>query len=136
MLVGFTFENFASFYNNTEFAMFVENGVDSLENWEDWMLFLEAHEGEFLEFDGTITDWYDDLFWISISFSIAMEDSEFMSFSKSTVEFSDLELVGDYSFESYHVGLITEGMRVHVVTEITQTEDGWELELCSMQILE
>ncbi len=119
--------------NCSEFAEFVENGIESPTAWTS---FLEAHDGELLEFDGTITDWYDDLFWTSISFSISIEDSEQMSFSKSTIELIELGMTGKYHYNNYYAGLITEGMRVHVITEIAKTEDGWGLELVSIQVIE
>ena len=45
MLVGFTFENFASFYNNTEFAMTV-SGNDS--RYKELNTFSTPH-GELLK---------------------------------------------------------------------------------------
>ena len=122
--------------NCSEFAEFVESGIDSSESRTAWTSFLETHEGELLEFDGTITDWYDDFFWSSISFSISIEDSEQMSFSKSTIDLIELGMTGEYHYNNYHAGLITEGMRVHVITKIKKAEDGWGLEIVSMQIIE
>lgn len=122
-----------SIANCPEFAELVESGIDSS---EDWIAFLESHSGELLEFDGTITHWYDDMFWIGVSFTIAIEDSSHLSFSKDTIDLIELGLTGEYHYDKYHVGLINEGMRVHVITEIKQTEDGWQLELDSMQIIE
>lgn len=122
--------------NSPEFAYFVENGIDSPENTDAWIAFLEEHEGDLIEFDGTITDWYDEMFWVRISFSIAIEDSEYMSFSKSNVALIDLGMTGDYHYNKYHAGLITEGMQAHVVVSIKKIEDGWRLELESIEIVE
>lgn len=122
--------------NCPEFAEFVEEGIESSENEDAWTTFLESHNGETLEFDGTITDWYDEMFWVSISFSIAIEDSEYMSFSKSGISLNDLNMTGDYHYNKYHAGLITEGMKVHVISKISQTEGRWCLELESMQVIE
>ena len=121
--------------NSPEFAYFVENGIDSPKNTDDWIAFLEEHEGDLIEFDGTITNWYDEMFWVSISFSIAIEDSKYMSFSKSNVDLIDLGMTGDYHYNKYHTGLITEGMQTHVVVSIKRIEDGWCLELESIEIV-
>ena len=122
--------------NCPEFAKFVESGIESPENNEEWISFLESNSGKLLEFDGTITDWYDDLFWVGVSFTIAIEDSEYMNFSESSIDLIELGLTGKYQYNKYHAGLIDEGMRVHVITKITQAEDGCNLELDSMQIIE
>ena len=122
--------------NCPEFEKFLKEGIETPENRSAWISFLEAHKGEVVEFDGTITDWYDDMFWASISFDIAIEDSEYMRFSKDCVDLIELGMTGEYHYKNYHLGLIQEGMRVHVIAKITETEDGWDLELDSMQIVE
>ena len=122
--------------NCSELAEFVEIGIESAENKEKWESFLESHCGQQFEFDGTITDWYDDYFWVAVDFTISIEDSEKFHFSKSNVDLMDLGMTGEYHYNKYHSGLISEGMRVHVLTDISQTENGWELELDYMQIIE
>lgn len=123
--------------NCPEFAEFVENGIESSKNSQAWVAFLKSHSGELLVFDGTITDWYDEAFWIGVSFTIAIEDSPNMSFSKDTMSLSELGMTGEYDYNNYYAGLIKEGVRVHVVTEITKTDDGWwDLELDSIQVIE
>ena len=122
--------------NCPEFEKLVKEGIETPENESAWIVFLEAHKGDVVEFDGTITDWYDEAWWSSISFDIAIEDSDCMSFSKSCVDLIELGMTGEYHYKNYHFGLIQEGMRVHVIAQITETANGWDLELDSMQIIE
>ncbi len=122
--------------NCPELAEFIESGIDSTEKEAEWQSFLEAYNERTIEFDGTLTDWYDDFFWLSVSFTIAVEDSEQMSFSQSSIDFGDLNLNSEYDINKYHVGLITEGMRVRVSTTISQSENGWYLKFDSMKIIE
>lgn len=122
--------------NCPEFEKIVRKGIETTEDKDAWISFLKSNNGRIVEFAGTITDWYDDIWWVSISFDIAIEDSEYMSFSKSGVDLIELGMTGEYHYNNYHFGLIQEGMRVHVVAEIAETEDGWGLELDSMQIIE
>lgn len=122
--------------NSPELAEIINNGIESPENNQAWQEFLEIHNEEQFEFDGTITDWYDEVFWCGVSFTIAIEDSEYMSFSKNSVDLIDLDMTDDYNYNKYHAGLISEGMRVHVITDIVQSENGWQLEIDSMQVIE
>lgn len=122
--------------NCPELEKFVKEGIETPENESAWISFLEAHKEEVVEFDGTITDWYDEAWWSSISFDIAIEDSDCMSFSKSCVGLIELGMTGEYHYKNYHLGLIQEGMRVHVIAQITETGNGWDLELDSMQIIQ
>lgn len=124
---------YVSVDNSSEFKFFVDNGIESSDNYDMWQSFLEENHMNFIEFDGTITDWYDDVFWISVAFSISIEDSDVMSYSESNIEISDMNM--DYSFNEYHSGLVKEGMKVHVIAEIVQIEDRWELEPVSIDIL-
>ena len=122
--------------NCPELEKFVKEGIETPESKSAWISFLEAHKGEVVEFDGTITEWYDEAWWSSISFDIAIEGSDCMSFSKSCVALIELGMTGEYHYKNYHLGLIQEGMGVHVIAQITETENGWDLELDSMQIVE
>lgn len=131
----YEFKSSLTVSNNEDVARFVKNGIDSKNDSDAWMDFLKNHSGEYFEFDGTIIEWYDKQFWNSISFSVAIEDSEYMTFSKDTVELDDLGMTGDYHYNKYYSGLIRQGMRVHVVTKIVN-KDGWGLELCSMEVIE
>ena len=101
--------------NCPEFAVFVNNGMESPESTEEWIEFLKVHKGEALEFDGTITSWSDEFWYISgVRCTIAVEDSEYFDYSWEADSVDDLGLTGKYSHEYYHEGLITEGMNVHV----------------------
>lgn len=125
-----------SVVNCPEFAEIVENGIESVENKKIWEDFLVAHSGETLEFSGTITDWYDKAFWVGVSFSVAVEDNEQMIFHQNTIDLIKLGMTGDYHYNNYHSGLITEGMRVHVITEIKKIDNEWNLEIDSIQVIE
>ena len=104
----------------------------------DWLSFVNEHNGDALEFDGTITSWYDEFFYISgVSCTVAVENSENMSFYWKVDSLDDLGLSGEYSHNQYSVGEITEGMRVHILAVINYSEDsGLDLQIESMQILE
>lgn len=119
--------------NSTEFASFVEIGN---EDTVAWLEFLEAHAGESIVFDGTITNWYDEFFWVGIDFNIAVENSKKLTFSKNNVNLIDLGMTGDFHYNKYHTGLITEGMRVHVVTRITEKDSTYTWELDSISVIE
>ena len=122
--------------NCPEFETFVRTGITTEEDEAAWFSFLESHNGYTIEFDGTITDWYDEMFWVSVSFGIAIEDSEHLTYSESSIDLIKLGMSGDYHYSNYHLGLISEGMRVHVITEVKQKGDVWKLSLKSMEIIE
>jgi hypothetical protein len=121
--------------NCSDFAEIVTMDSESPDKAERIAAFMEEHDAEYLEFDGTITSWNDEFFWISVSMSVAIEDSEETNFSWSTRYFSDLCLEG-YDFNTYHEGLISEGMKVHIITKIEYTDEGWTLQNNSVQIIE
>ncbi len=108
---------------------------DSTEKNEAINSFMSAHNGEYIEFEGTITDWYDELFWVGIDFSISVEDSGTI-FSWDTIDLIDTKLEGEYHYNKYKSGLISEGMRVHMIVKIVSTEDDWKLEIDAMEIVE
>lgn len=124
--------------NCSEFAEFVKNGQDSTANSVTWTDFLEKHNGEALEFDGTITSWDDEFFYISgVKCTVAVEHSEHMSFSWAADSLDDLGLSGEYSHNKYSVGEIKEGMQVHILAIINYPKnDGLNLEIESMQVIE
>jgi hypothetical protein len=121
--------------NCADFADIIAMDSESPDKPERIATFMKEHDGEYLEFDGTITYWSDWAYWSSVSLSVAVEDSEQMSFSWSTVNFSDLCLEG-YDFDTYREGSIYEGMNVHIITKIEYTDDGWTLTNNSVQIIE
>lgn len=122
--------------NCSEFSELTKMKNSSSEQGELISAFMNSHNGEYLEFDGIITDWYDEMFWTSVSFTISFEESEQLSFTWSTIDFSDLNLEGEYEYSKYKVGLISENMKVHMITRIVSSEDGWNLEIDSMQVVE
>ena len=122
--------------NSPEFADLVKMDSESPEKAERLSSFMQTHDGDYLEFDGTITSWYDEFFWTSVSITVAVEDSDQMSFSWGTISLSELGMTGEYHYNKYHAGLITEGMKVHILAQIDYTEDGWALKIDSMQIIE
>ncbi len=119
--------------NCPEFAEFVKNGYDSPENTSTWLEFIEKHNGSALEFDGVITNWYDEFWYISgVDCTIAIESSEHMSFYWDADSVDDLGL----DHNEYSLGLVTEGMKVHVLAVINYTEGvGLALDIESMQII-
>ncbi len=117
--------------NCSDFAELTQTGDLSAQQVAS---FMYSHNGEHLEFDGTITDWYDEAFWEGVSFTIAVENSNQMSLSWSTIDYKNLGLAGDYDFANYSTGLISEGMPVHIIAKIVSSENKWSLDIESMQI--
>lgn len=103
---------------------------------EDKIAFMESHKNEYIEFEGTITDWYDELHWVGVSFTVSVEDSEYLSFSWETTSLIDLKMEGDYHYSNYKTGLISEGMKVHMIAQIVFADDEWQLEINIMNIIE
>ena len=97
--------------------------------------FMKAHNGEYIEFCGTITDWYDKLRWVSVNLTVAVENSKYLSFVWDTIDLIDLKLEGDYHYNKYKTGLISEGMKVHMIVKVDSADDKWQLEIYSMEIL-
>ena len=121
---------------SSELEEIVKNGNQSEEGEAAWQNFLKENIGETIYFNGTIMDWYDKLFWIGVSFSIAIEDNEEMIYYQDTIDLGDLGMTGEYSYDNYYSGLITKGMRVYVTAEIVQEDDNWDLEIDSIKIIE
>ncbi len=121
--------------NCTDLAELVQT-KGSLVNLEDKKSFMESHKNEYIEFEGTITDWYDELHWVGVSFTVSVEDSEYLSFSWETTSLSDLKMEGDYHYSNYKTGLISEGMRVHMIARIVFADNEWQLEINTMNIIE
>ena len=48
---------------------------NSSEKHEAISAFMSSHNGEYIEFEGTIADLFDDYFWIGVDFSVSVEDS-------------------------------------------------------------
>ena len=82
-----------------------------------------------------INDWYDELFWVVIDFSISIVNSGTV-FSWDTIDLIDTKPEGEYHYNKYKSGLIGEGMRVNMIVKIVSTEDDWKLEIDTMKIME
>lgn len=123
--------------NCAEFAELVTMDSENPEKPESLASFMQTHDGDYLEFDGIITDWYDELWFAGgVSFTISVEGSDQMSFSWETMGLIDLDMTGEYHYNNYNTGLITEGMKVHVLAKIDYVEGSWSLEIDSMQIID
>ncbi len=123
--------------NCAEFAKIVEMDAEAPEKADLLSTFMQENDGEYLEFDGTITDWYDELWFSSgVSFTISVEDSGQLHFSWGSTSLIDLGMTGDYHHNKYKTGLITEGMKVHVLAKIDYADDDWSLEIDTLQIIE
>lgn len=106
----------------------LRSGSDT--DFEEWKSFMKEHNGEYIEFDGTITDWYDELWYASgISFTVSFEDYEDISFSWSGLLTSEFGYKNDYS-----TGCVKEGISAHVVAKIVYSEDEYKYELEDIQL--
>lgn len=122
--------------NNSDFAKLVNMDQASPEKPDLLSSFMQAHDGDYLEFNGTITNWSDEFFWTSVSLTVAVEDSNQMSFSWGAISLSELDMTGAYDYNNYYAGLIKEGMKVHIIAKIDYAKDGWALEINSMDVIE
>ena len=124
--------------NCPEFAEYVKNGKDSPDNTLPWLSFIDEHNGEALEFDGIITSWSDEFWYITgVDCTVTVENSENMSFYWSVDSLDDLGLSGEDSHNEYSLGEITEGMQLHILAVINYSEDGGlNLEIETMEIME
>lgn len=119
--------------NCTEFADFLQLKNDTDRN-NAKNKFLNSHIGEYIEFYGTITDWNDEFFYISVSLSVSIGNSNQTIFKWDNVNFSELKLEG-YDFNSYSVGKIHENMEVHIIAKIVSADNQEKLEIETMEIL-
>lgn len=122
--------------NCNELKELVQMGKDSPEEIEKWDSFMNSHIGEYLMFDGSITDWNDDYFYVAVDLSVSVKGTNDTIFSWSNLDLIDTKLDGDYHYEKYHTGLIKEGMNVHMVVKIVSDDDEWNLEIEEMEIVE
>ena len=97
--------------------------------------FMESHKNEYIEFEGTITDWYDEMHWVGVSFTVSAENSDYINFSWETTDLIDLKLEDDYHYTKYKTGLISAGMKVHMIAQIVYVDEEWHLEINVMEIL-
>lgn len=123
--------------NCSDFANLIYKKTSSSQTDEAINSFMASHINEYIEFSGTITDWHDSLYYISgISFTVAVENSAYLSFSWDTDSFSELGLTGEYDFDKYYSGLISEGMQVHIIAKILPSEEDYILQIDTMNIIE
>lgn len=103
---------------------------NSEESFDEWIAFMHEHHGEYIEFDGTITDWYDELWYAGgISFSVSFEDIEDIAFSWHGLLTSEFGYKNDY-----YTGCVEEGISAHVVMRIVYSEEGCLYELESIDL--
>lgn len=113
-------------------------GMDSNSSeWVDqWTSFKENHIGDCLEFDGVLTHWYDNSWYISgVSFTLSVEGSKNLEFHGSDMDLSDLGTKGEYRYDKYHLGLINEGDRVRVLARIKRNENVATIDYESFEII-
>ena len=121
--------------NCSDFADFAKMENSSSQKSELVNSFMNSHNGEYIEFTGTITDWYDQMHWVGVSFTVSVDGSNQTNFSWDTTDLIDLKLEGDYHYSKYTTGLITEGMKVHIIAKIVSIENEWNLEISEMEII-
>lgn len=112
----------------------VKMNEPSSEN-EHIQTFMEAHDGEYIEFDGTIINWYDEYFWVGVDLSVSVEDSEGLIFSWDTIDLIELKLEDEYHHTEYSRGKITDGMRVHMVVQV-ESSDKLQYTIKQMEIID
>lgn len=122
-----------------EFAEIAQMGQDSPERQEALNSFMREHDGEFIELVGTISSW-DDEYWYSAggSFSVLVDGSNHLLFSWRYEYMHNLKLTGEYHYTKYTTGLITAGMRTHIIAKIdySTSKDNWHLEIDKMEIID
>ena len=116
--------------NCPDLVDFLRKRYGSSEDIEVWQSFMEEHSGEYIEFDGTITDWYDELWFASgITFTVSFEDNDDITFSWSGMTTSEFGFANDYS-----TGCVQEGIPAHVVIRIGYAEEDYWYGLESIQL--
>lgn len=96
-----------------------------------WKSFMKEHNGEYIEFNGIITDWYDELWYASgISFEVSFENYEDITFSWSSISTNELGFNNDYS-----TGCVTEGTSAYITAKIVYTSDECCYELDSIKLI-
>lgn len=116
--------------NCSEFAALVKAGNDESKK----EVFIKNHLGEYIEFSGTLIDWYDIYFYIGVSFEIEVEGSQ--TVFAFDCDISDLNMEGEYHYTKYTSGVIAEGERAHMIAQIVETDEGYGFEVEKMQIVE
>lgn len=96
--------------------------------------FMREHNGEYLEFDGVLTTWDDEHFWVGIWFTVAVEGNTELAFSWEDISTLELEEAGSFSHTMYKQGVVCTGDQVHMVVKINSYNNGWELEIQKLYI--
>ena len=94
--------------------------------------FFESHNGEYIEFDGLITDCYDSYFYVDfdLDFDVKIENSSWFEYSWDDIKISKLHECGWHTnYNSYSVGTLSKGDRVHMICQIYSSGDYWTLEI-------
>lgn len=116
--------------NTPDLADTLKKRSGSSEENDAWRAFMKEHNGEYIEFDGIITDWYDEFWFASgISFTVLFEEYDNISFSWRGLLTNELGFNNDYL-----AGCVAEGVTAHVVLRILYTEDECKYELESIQL--
>ena len=101
------------------------------EDFEEWKSFMEEHNGEYIEFNGTVLDVYDEFWYISgISLDISFEGYENIDFGWSGIEPNDIGYDNDYS-----LGCLPKGTPAYCVVKIVYSEAEGFYELDSLDII-
>lgn len=98
--------------------------------------FAEQHNGEYLEFYGLLTDWYDQFWYVGVSFAVSVENSNEMTFSWNSIDLYDLGMTGEYHYENYKTGLISEGDRVRILSQIEYTSGEMNLRIETFEVID
>ncbi len=96
---------------------------------EQWKTFMKEHNGEYIQFSGTVIDVFDEVLWVGISLDISFENYESIYFSFSNVSPNDIGYDNDYSY-----GCLPEGTPVYCVVRIVSSDDDCSYELDTLRI--
>ncbi len=119
-----TEENFPGLANNLAMRYGSDDDV------AEWKSFMKAHNGEYIEFDGFVTDVYDEFWYASgISLSISFEEYEDINFYWSDISPNNIGYDNDYSY-----GCLPKGTLAHCVVKIVYTEEECYYEFESIEL--
>ena len=113
------------------FRELVSNGDISIEDSEI-SDFFESHDGEYIEFNGVITDCYDSFFYIDydLDFGVKIENSTWFEYSWEDIKISHLHECGWHTnYNNYSIGTLSKGDNVHMICQIYAFGDYWTLEI-------
>ena len=103
--------------------------------------FMEAHVGEYLEFNAKVSKWYDKNFDENgVSFRVMVETGNTVNLEFRDLQMSDLHLE-QCQYSDYREGMINDetvknGLYVHMVVKVLPTESGkFKYEIQKMELL-